>query len=106
MAFHPELVNNELAVMAEMLALDRVFDILELGCGNARLAQNLLLAYPQCRYIGMEVDERQHALNLLNPPPGMAFKAGGAAACRQLRLGDHAQVSASRTHARDESVTE
>lgn len=76
----PTLVNNELSVMTGMLALERVRDILELGCGNASLARDALAAYPSCRYTGMEVDERQHALNMVAPPDGMTFLAGGAQA--------------------------
>lgn len=73
-------VTNELTVMQDMLSMDSLNHILELGCGNARLAQELLTRYPNCRYIGMEVDERQHALNVTTPQVGMTFLIGGAQA--------------------------
>lgn len=39
-------VTNELTVMQDMLSMDSLNHILELGCGNARLAQELLTRYP------------------------------------------------------------
>lgn len=72
--------------MEGMLSMGSLTHILELGCGNARLARELVTRYPNCRYIGMEVDERQHALNVAMPQQGMTFQSGGAQA---IDLPDH-----------------
>ena len=73
------LVDDELDVLAECLPL-AARDIIELGCGAARLARSLLERYPDSRVSGLEVDERQHAKNLAWPQPGLTFVAGGAQA--------------------------
>ena len=73
------LVDDELDVLAECVPL-AARDIIELGCGAARLARSLLERYPDSRVSGLEVDERQHAKNLAWPQPGLTFVAGGAQA--------------------------
>ena len=71
------LVDDELAVLADMVPLERL-DIIELGCGNARMARTLLQRYPACLVTGLEVDARQHEKNLANPQERLHFIAAGA----------------------------
>lgn len=71
------LVTDELDVLASLVALDNR-QIIELGCGNARLARKLLQRYPGSHVTGLEVDERQHAKNLAAPQDRLGFLAGGA----------------------------
>ena len=73
------LVDDELDVLANCVPL-AARDIIELGCGTARLARSLLERYPDSSVSGLEVDERQHAKNLASPQPGLRFVAGGAQA--------------------------
>lgn len=73
------LIDDELDVLADLVPL-AAQDIIELGCGAARLARTLLERYPRCKVTGLEVDERQHAKNLAAPQPGLQFVAGGAQA--------------------------
>ena len=73
------LITDELTVLAELLPLDGL-DILELGCGSARLARALLQRYPGTRVTGLEVDVRQHAKNLAEPQEALTFIAAGAEA--------------------------
>lgn len=73
------LIRDELQVLSDLVPLeDR--RIIELGCGNARLARQLLQAYPTSHVTGLEVDERQHAKNLAAPQEGLSFVAAGAQA--------------------------
>jgi len=75
----PVRIDDELELIASVVDLhDR--DILELGCGKAQLARSLLEAWPGNRFVGLEVDERQHALNLAAPCPGLSFVHAGAEA--------------------------
>jgi len=73
------LVEDELSLLAELVALDAQ-RVIELGCGNAHLARTLLARFPGSRITGLEVDERQHAKNLASPQPGLDFVAAGAQA--------------------------
>jgi ubiquinone/menaquinone biosynthesis C-methylase UbiE len=73
------LVEDELDVLAELVPIDGQ-DIIELGCGAAKLARSLLARHPGSRVTGLEVDERQHAKNLASPQPGLQFVAAGAQA--------------------------
>ena len=73
------LYNDELDVLAELVPL-RSQSVIELGCGGARLARDLLGRYPQCRVTGLEVDAVQHAKNLAQPQAGLHFVAAGAQA--------------------------
>lgn len=75
----PLLVNDELAVLSSLLPLGRQH-IVELGCGNAKLARALLARHPDSQVTGLEVDERQHAKNLASPQSGLRFIAAGAQA--------------------------
>lgn len=74
----PTLVD-ELTLLGELVAL-RDLDIIELGCGAAPLARQLVATCPGCRVTALEVDARQHAKNLLQPQPGLRFVEAGAQA--------------------------
>jgi SAM-dependent methyltransferase len=76
---HLPLIIDELAVLAELVSLDDA-QVIELGCGDARLARTLLQCYPGCRVTGLEVDVRQHAKNLADPQDDLTFIAAGAQA--------------------------
>ena len=73
------LIDDELDVLSDLVPLGRT-DIIELGCGAARLARTLLKRHPDSRVTGLEVDERQHAKNIATPQDGLRFVAGGAQA--------------------------
>ena len=73
------LVKDELDVLADMVGL-RAQQVIELGCGNARLARGLVQKFPACAYTGLEVDAVQHAKNMAQPQAGMCFLAAGAQA--------------------------
>ncbi len=73
------LVDNELDVLGELIPIAGR-DIIELGCGAAKLARSLLALHPDSKVTGLEVDERQHAKNLASPQPGLQFVAAGAQA--------------------------
>jgi SAM-dependent methyltransferase len=73
------LIDDELALLVELVPLASQ-DIVELGCGEARLARALLARHPDARVTGLEVDQRQHAKNLAAPTPGLRFAEGGAEA--------------------------
>jgi ubiquinone/menaquinone biosynthesis C-methylase UbiE len=71
------LVDDELDVLAALVPIAGS-DIVELGCGAAKLARALLERHPDTRVTGLEVDERQHAKNLASPQAGLQFVAAGA----------------------------
>lgn len=73
------IVTDELSVLAELVPLAGQ-DIIELGCGAARLARQLLDRHPDAHVTGLEVDERQHAKNLAAPRERLRFVAAGAEA--------------------------
>ncbi|APW46257.1 class I SAM-dependent methyltransferase [Rhodoferax antarcticus] len=74
------LIDNELDLLADLVPL-QASQLIELGCGAARLAGALLVRYPNARVTGLEVDERQHAKNLAAiPQPGLTFVHAGAQA--------------------------
>lgn len=73
------LVPDELDVLVELLPTPGT-RVIELGCGGARMARQMLQRWPDMRYLGLEVDLRQHAINLQNTPPRMRFAVGGAQA--------------------------
>jgi ubiquinone/menaquinone biosynthesis C-methylase UbiE len=75
----PPLIDDELELLAALVPLAGQ-EIVELGCGAARLARDLLARFPDSRVTGLEVDERQHAKNLAVAQPGLRFVAGGAQA--------------------------
>lgn len=71
--------NDELEVLNELVPL-QAQSIIELGCGGARLARELLQRWPLCQVTGLEVDAVQHAKNLAAPQDGLTFLAAGAQA--------------------------
>lgn len=73
-------VTDELDLLHTLVNLDQPRKIVELGCGAAELARKLLARFPDCEVTGLEVDERQHAKNLLQPLPGLHFMQAGAQA--------------------------
>lgn len=73
------IVTDELSVLADLVPLAGQ-DIIELGCGAARLARQLLDRYPGAQVTGLEVDARQHAKNLAAPRERLRFVAAGAEA--------------------------
>ena len=73
------LVPDELDVLVELLPTPGT-RVIELGCGGARMARQMLQRWPDMRYLGLEVDLRQHAINLQDMPPRMRFAVGGAQA--------------------------
>ena len=73
------LVPDELDVLVELLPTPGT-RVIELGCGGARMARQMLQRWPDMRYLGLEVDLRQHAINLQDTPPRMRFAVGGAQA--------------------------
>lgn len=73
------LIDDELDLLAALVPLADQ-DIIELGCGAARLARDLLARHPDSRVTGVEVDARQHVKNLAAPQRGLRFVAGVAEA--------------------------
>ena len=76
---HEMLIKDELTFLAGLVALESL-DIIELGCGKADMARELLRRYPDARVTGLEVDQVQHAKNRANPQAGLTFVAAGAQA--------------------------
>lgn len=72
-------IPDELDLLHELVPLGNQA-VIELGCGEAKLARALLRRFPDCRVTGLEVDEIQHAKNLASPQAGLAFIAAGAQA--------------------------
>ncbi len=75
----PPLIADELDLLGELVPLAGQ-DIIELGCGAARLARALLRRHPDSRVTALEVDARQHAENLAAPQPGLHFVVAPAQA--------------------------
>jgi ubiquinone/menaquinone biosynthesis C-methylase UbiE len=75
----PRSVHDELDVLAGLLPLAGL-NIIELGCGAAGLARQLLHKEPGCRVTGLEVDVCQHAKNLAAPQERLNFVEAGAQA--------------------------
>ena len=74
-----EQVRDELDVLSGMVPLDGQ-QLIELGCGNARLARSLVQRFAGSQVVGLEVDEVQHARNLAKPQDRIQFLAGSAQA--------------------------
>ena len=79
MSAEPRVERDELIVLNRLVPL-AAQDIIELGCGAARLARELLARYPATRVTGLEVDAIQHARNLAAPAERLRFIAAGAQA--------------------------
>jgi ubiquinone/menaquinone biosynthesis C-methylase UbiE len=74
------LVTDELDFLQSLVKLDEHPRIVELGCGGAQLSRKLLNRFPASDVTGLEVDERQHAKNLLKPQERLHFVQAGAQA--------------------------
>ncbi|MDP1886454.1 MAG: class I SAM-dependent methyltransferase [Polaromonas sp.] len=74
------LITDELDLLQSLVDLNQHPQIIELGCGAAHLSRQLLARCPRCEVTGLEVDERQHAKNLLNPQQRLQFVQAGAQA--------------------------
>lgn len=73
------LVHDELELLASLVPLDGA-RVIELGCGAAALARQLVQRHPQASVTALEVDERQHAKNQAAPAEHIDFIAAGAQA--------------------------
>jgi SAM-dependent methyltransferase len=73
------IIDDELELLASLLPLAGR-RLVELGCGNARLARALLERYPSAELTGLEVDPRQHAKNQAAPQDRLHFVQAGAEA--------------------------
>ena len=71
------LITDEIDILAELLPAPGP-RVIELGCGAARMARQMLQRWPDMTYVGLEVDAIQHARNLQDPPAHMRFVAAGA----------------------------
>jgi ubiquinone/menaquinone biosynthesis C-methylase UbiE len=72
------LIGEELDLLQSLVDLEQHPRIIELGCGAAELSRKLLSQCPGSQVMALEVDERQHAKNLLNPMLGLQFAQAGA----------------------------
>lgn len=72
-------LRDELDVLADLVPLAEQ-RIIELGCGNARLARALVQRFAGSQVVGLEVDAVQHAKNLAAPQEHLLFMAGSAEA--------------------------
>jgi ubiquinone/menaquinone biosynthesis C-methylase UbiE len=72
-------LRDELDLLADLVPLTGQ-RIIELGCGNARLARALLQRHAGSQLVGLEVDAVQHAKNIANPQERLLFMAGSAEA--------------------------
>jgi SAM-dependent methyltransferase len=73
------IVRDELDVLDELAPLAEQ-RIIELGCGDARLARALLLRHVGSQVLGLEVDAVQHTKNVSSPQERLLFVAGSAEA--------------------------
>jgi SAM-dependent methyltransferase len=73
------IVENELDLLASLVPLGGT-QIIELGCGPAKLARELLTRHSDSTVTGVEVDARQHAKNLAAPQDRLHFISGVAQA--------------------------
>jgi len=72
-------ISDELELLNELIPLSAQ-RIIELGCGAAKLAGNLVSRFPGCDWTGLDVDMVQHAANSKTPAARMEFVAAGAQA--------------------------
>ncbi|MCA0244898.1 MAG: methyltransferase domain-containing protein [Proteobacteria bacterium] len=75
----PLLLDDELDLLADWVPLPGA-QVIELGCGAAALARQLVARFAGAHVTALEVDERQHAKNLAAPAAGIRFVAAGAQA--------------------------
>jgi SAM-dependent methyltransferase len=78
------LIEDELAVLTALVPL-KGQRVTELGCGSARLARTALDQFTGSEWVGLEVDERQHAKNVAAPQDRLQFVAAGA---QEIPFGD------------------
>ncbi len=71
------VISDEIDLLAQLLPAPGP-RVIELGCGSARMARQMLQRWPDMSYLGLEVDQVQHARNLQDVPPRMRFEAAGA----------------------------
>lgn len=76
---HFSQLDNELDLLADLVPLSGQ-RIIELGCGNARLARELLQRHAGSEVVGLEVDAVQHAKNLSRPQERLQFLPASAEA--------------------------
>ncbi len=74
------LISDEVDLLQSLVDLEQHRRIVELGCGAAELSRKLLARFATCEVTGLEVDERQHAKNLLNSAERLHFIQAGAQA--------------------------
>ena len=72
-------VTDELDVLQALVPLKGA-RIIEAGCGAARLARDLIQRHETAEVVGIEVDDRQLAKNLLEPAERLRFERAGAEA--------------------------
>lgn len=72
-------VTDELTVLEALVPLQQA-RILEAGCGAARLARDLVRRHETAEVVGIEVDDRQLAKNLLEPAQRLRFERAGTEA--------------------------
>lgn len=72
-------ITDELRVIETLVPLQGA-RIIEAGCGAARLARDLVQRHETAEVVGIEVDDRQLAKNLLEPAQRLRFERAGAEA--------------------------
>jgi ubiquinone/menaquinone biosynthesis C-methylase UbiE len=72
-----DLIDDELTLLETLVPLQGA-RLLEAGCGAAQLARELLQRHPDAELVGLEVDDRQLAKNLLAPAERLRFERAGA----------------------------
>jgi SAM-dependent methyltransferase len=72
-----DLIDDELTLLETLVPLQGA-RLVEAGCGAAQLARELLRRHTDAELVGLEVDERQLAKNLLAPAERLRFERAGA----------------------------
>ena len=70
-------MNDELDLIDSLVDLSHA-KVVELGCGAARLARDLLHRFPNSEVVGIDPDERQLTHNRTEPQDRLTFLSGGA----------------------------
>ncbi len=76
----PLLIQDEVDFLQSLVDVEQHPKIIELGCGAADLSRKLLARYPGSQVTALEVDQRQHAKNLLQATERLRFVQAGAQA--------------------------
>lgn len=74
------LISNELDLLASLVDLPQHPRVIELGCGAAQFSRKLLERFPHSQLTALEVDQRQHAKNLLALQERLHFVQAGTQA--------------------------